>query len=71
MPHLRLPMPEIERTNPFRIGYFVYSGALQSTFTPNVFNEFRYGVQHSGDTNTRDEYGPYYTFNGKPLRSCR
>jgi hypothetical protein len=64
----RLPIPEIERTNPFRLGYFVYAGALQSTFTSNTFNEFRYGVQHSGDTNTRDEYGPYYTYNGKPLR---
>lgn len=64
----RLPVPEVERTNPFRLGYFVYAGALQSTFTPNTFNEFRYGVQHSGDTNTRDEYGPYFTYNGKPLR---
>ena len=64
----RLPVPDIERTNPFRLGYFVYSTALQSTFTPQTFNEFRYGVQHSGDTNTRDEYGPYYKFNGAPLR---
>lgn len=64
----RLPNPDIERTNPFRIGYFVWSGALQSTLSDKAFNEFRYGVQHSGDTNTRDEYGPYYTFNGKPLR---
>ncbi|MGH9848564.1 MAG: carboxypeptidase regulatory-like domain-containing protein, partial [Blastocatellia bacterium] len=64
----RLPVPEIQRTNPFRLGYFVYAGALQSTFTPNIFNEFRYGVQHSGDTNTRDEYGPYHQFNSKPLR---
>ncbi|MCI0661681.1 MAG: TonB-dependent receptor [Acidobacteria bacterium] len=64
----RLPVPDIERTNPFRIGYFVYSGALQSTFGARTFNEFRYGVQHSGDTNRRDEYGPYYQFNGKPLR---
>lgn len=64
----RLPIPDIERTGPFRIGYFVYSGALQSTFTSNLFNEFRYGVQHSGDTNTRDEYGPYYSFNNNPLR---
>lgn len=64
----RLPNPEVERTGPFRLGYFVYAGALQSTFTSNTFNEFRYGVQHSGDTNTRDEYGPYHTFNGKPLR---
>jgi len=64
----RLPVPDIERTGPFRLGYFVYAGALQSTFTPQTFNEFRYGVQHSGDTNTRDEYGRYYQFNGKPLR---
>ena len=64
----RLPLPDIERTNPFRIGYFVYSGALQSTFTSRTFNEFRYGVQHSGDTNTRDEYGPHYTYNNRPLR---
>src|SRR5262245_23365729 len=64
----RLPVPEIQRTNPFRLGYFVYAGALQSTFTSQTFNEFRYGVQHSGDTNARDEYGPYYQYNGKPLR---
>jgi hypothetical protein len=64
----RLPNPDIQRTNPFRLGYFVYAAALQSTFTPNTYNEFRYGVQHSGDTNTRDEYGPYFQFNNKPLR---
>ena len=61
-------MPDIERTDPFRLGYFVYSGALQSTFTPQTFNEFRYGVQHSGDTNSRDEYGRHFQFNGAPLR---
>ncbi len=64
----RLPLEDVERTNPFRLGYFVYAGALQSTITSNTFNEFRYGVQHSGDTNARDEYGPYYQVNGKPLR---
>jgi len=64
----RLPVPDIERTGPFRLGYFVYSGALQSTFTPQTFNEFRYGVQHSGDTNSREEYGRFYQFNGAPLR---
>ena len=64
----RLPVPDINRTNPFRLGYFVWSAALQSTFSPRMFNELRYGVQHSGDTNTRAEYGPYYQFNGTPLR---
>ena len=64
----RLPVPDIQRTDPFRIGYFVYSGALQSTFSTNTLNEFRYGVQHSGDTNKREEYGRYFQFNSKPLR---
>jgi carboxypeptidase family protein len=64
----RLPVPDIERTGPFRLGYFVYSTALQSTFTPKTFNEFRYGVQHSGDTNTREEYGRYFQLNGAPFR---
>ncbi len=64
----RLPVPEIQRTNPFRLGYFVYAGALQSTFSDHTFNEFRYGVQHSGDTNTRDEYGDFHRYNKVPLR---
>ena len=64
----RLPVPEISRTNPFRLGYFVWSLGLQSTLSTNTFNEFRYGVQHSGDSNASAEYGPYYTFNDKPLR---
>jgi hypothetical protein len=64
----RLPVPDTSRTNPFRLGYFVWAFALQSTFTPNTFNEFRYGVQHSGDSNASAAYGPYYTFQDKPLR---
>jgi hypothetical protein len=64
----RLPVPDISRTNPFRLGYFVWAFALQSTFTPNTFNEFRYGVQHSGDSNASADYGPYYTVQDKPLR---
>ncbi len=64
----RLPIPDINRTNPFRLGYFVWAAAIQSTLTPRTFNEFRYGVQHSGDTNRRAEYGLYYQYNGRPLR---
>lgn len=64
----RLPVPDVERTNPFLLNYFIWAAALQSTFSPNTFNEFRYGVQHSGDTNARAEYGSHYQFNGKPLR---
>ena len=64
----RLPLPDISRSNPFRLGYFVWSAALQSTLSSNVFNEFRYGVQHSGDTNTSSAYPLYYEHNGVPLR---
>src|SRR6185436_7667782 len=64
----RLPVPDVSRTNPFRLGYFVWSAALQSQFTSQTFNELRYGVQHSGDSNASSAYGPYYQVDGKPLR---
>ena len=64
----RMPVPDISRTNPFRLGYFVWAAAIQSTFTPKTLNEFRYGVQHSGDSNASADYGPYYIVNGVPLR---
>jgi len=64
----RIPVDEVSRTNPFRLGYYVWSAAVQSSFTSQTFNEFRYGMQHSGDSNASSAYGPYYTFNGVPLR---
>jgi hypothetical protein len=64
----RLPVPDVSRSNPFRLGYFVWSAALQSTVSSRTFNEFRYGVQHSGDSNTSSAYPPHYQFNGAPLR---
>lgn len=64
----RMPVEEIQRTNPFRLGYFIWSAALQSTFSPHLFNEVRYGTQHSGDSNARAEYGDFFTYNGVPLR---
>src|SRR5215471_9416619 len=64
----RMPVDEISRTNPFRLGYFIWSAALQSSFSPRVFNEIRYGVQHSGDSNASDAYPNYFTVNGVPLR---
>ena len=55
---------------PFRLGYFVWSGALQSTFSSTTLNEFRYGTQHSGDTNTQAtaDYQAYNMYNNQPLR---
>lgn len=64
----RLPTPDISRTNPFRLGYFVWSLGVQSAVTQNISNEFRYGVQHSGDSNASADYGAYYEVQGKPLR---
>ena len=60
-----------DRVNPFRLGYFVYSIALQSSITPTTLNEFRYGTQHSGDSNASatEGYGTWYTVGGKPFVS--
>ncbi|HUA59373.1 MAG TPA: carboxypeptidase-like regulatory domain-containing protein [Verrucomicrobiae bacterium] len=60
-----------DRANPFRIGgYFTWNVALQSAITPTMFNEARYGVQHSGDSNASATagYGSYFTYNGTPMR---
>src|SRR5436190_9388027 len=64
----RISVPDVSRTNPFRLGYFIWSAAIQSTFSPRVLNEIRYGVQHSGDSNASAAYGPYYIYKGVPLR---
>ena len=64
----RLPLEDVNPTAPFRRGWYIWSSALQSTLSTRTFNEFRYGIQHSGDTNARAEYGEHYKFDGKPLR---
>jgi len=59
-----------DRVNPFRIGgYFVWNVALQSSISATMFNELRYGVQHSGDSNASatDGYGTFYTVNNTPF----
>jgi len=67
----RFPFADSPYQNPFRIGgYFVWAAALQSTFSARTFNEFRYGVQHSGDSNASATagYGSYNTYNNQVLR---
>ena len=66
----RFPMADSKKTGPFRQTYFIWAAALQSTLSSNSFNEFRYGVQHSGDSNASAtaNYGTYNTFNGQPFR---
>ena len=40
------------------------------TISPRTFNEFRYGIQHSGDSNAaaKPGYAVEYSYNGQPLR---
>jgi hypothetical protein len=66
----RFPWEDSKWTGPFRLGYFVWAGALQSSFGAHTFNEFRYGTQHSGDTNASAtaNYGTYNVYNNVPLR---
>ena len=59
------------RVSPFRIGgYFVWNVALQSSISATAFNEIRYGVQHSGDSNASatQGYNTYFTYNNVPLQ---
>jgi hypothetical protein len=64
------PLDGTPKQNPFRIGgYFTYSAGVNWTVSPHAFNEFRYGVQHSGDSNTvASNGGLYNTYNNQPLR---
>lgn len=65
----QFPIAGYKPVDPFRIGgYFTYSGAVQWTVSPRTFNEFRYGVQHSGDTNEIAGYPIYNTYNNQVFR---
>jgi hypothetical protein len=66
----RFPGSDSKFQNPFRLTYFIWAAALQSTLGSRTFNEFRYGTQHSGDSNASAtaNYGAYNTYNNVPLR---
>jgi hypothetical protein len=67
----RFPMPDSKFQGPFRQTYYIWAAALQSTIGARTFNEFRYGTQHSGDSNASAtaNYGAFNTYNGVPLRA--
>jgi hypothetical protein len=66
----RFPWSDSKLTGPYRVGYWVWSAGVQSTITNTTFNEFRYGVQHSGDSNASAtaNYGTYNVNGSSPLR---
>src|SRR5215472_16424916 len=49
-------------------GYWLYSLGVNYAITPRTFNEFRYGVQHSGDVIPGSNPGIYDIGGGRDLR---
>jgi hypothetical protein len=44
------PLADVPTQYLFNLSYWITSTGLNTTFGSHTFNEFRYGVQHSGDT---------------------
>jgi hypothetical protein len=65
------PGPDAPLQSPFRRGgYYIWSTGMNWTLSPRTFNELRYGIQHSGDSNaaSRPGYAALNTYNGTPMR---
>jgi carboxypeptidase family protein len=65
------PLPDIPVQFQFHESYWITSTGLNWTIGSRNFNEFRYGVQHSGDTTPGrgvEFYAPNGSLNGKFLR---
>ena len=65
------PGADVPLQSPKRLGgYYLWSGAMNWTISPRMFNEFRYGIQHSGDSNAASKpgYAAENTYNGQPMR---
>jgi hypothetical protein len=65
----QFPIPNAPLQHQFRVaGYWLYSLGANYSFSPRTLNEFRYGVQHSGDTtpNTGPQF--YDIGGGRRLR---
>jgi hypothetical protein len=65
----QLPLPGQPAQSQFLVaGYWIYSLGANYAFTPRTLNEFRYGVQHSGDTIPNSNPQLYDIGGGRLLR---
>jgi hypothetical protein len=48
----------------FDAGWWVFATGTNWTISPNMHNELRYGIQHSGDTNERGRQREFFNLNG-------
>jgi hypothetical protein len=63
------PIPGAPNQSQFLVaGYWIYSVGVNYAFTPHTLNEFRYGVQHSGDTIPNSNPQIYDIGGGRLLR---
>src|SRR5262249_41819606 len=65
------PLPDVPVQYKFHQSYWITSTGLNWTIGSRNFNEFRYGVQHSGDTTPNrgvSFYNVNGSLNGQPLR---
>jgi hypothetical protein len=65
------PLTDVPTQYLFNLSYWITSTGLNTTFGSRTFNEFRYGVQHSGDTTPGrglDFMTANPSLNGAPIR---
>jgi hypothetical protein len=65
------PLPDLPVQYKFHASWWITSSGLNWTISPRTHNEFRYGIQHSGDTTPNrgvEFYAPNGLVNGRPAR---
>ncbi len=65
------PLPDLPVQYMFHASWWITSTGLNWAVSPKTHNEFRYGIQHSGDTTPNrgvEFYAPNGLVNGRPAR---
>jgi hypothetical protein len=65
------PLPDIPVQYLFHASWWITSSGVNWAVSPRTHNEFRYGIQHSGDTTPNrgvEFYAPNGLVNGRPAR---